>query len=85
MAIIKRVKEQVQEWHRGKDHPDDPRDVLAWIKKPIWVEARKRMELMEQMQVIHLEANGNWFLEGRPLPPKNVLKWTEIPDGWQEK
>ena len=70
-------------WYKGKDQPDDTRDVLAFIKKPVFIDARKRMELMEQMQVIHME-DGKWFLEGRPLPPKNVMKWTEIPAGWQD-
>lgn len=72
-------------WHRPKmAQPSDQRDVLAYIKKPVWVEANKRFELMEMMEVIHMESNGAWFLNGKPLPPKNVLKWTEIPTGWND-
>ena len=67
-----------------KGYPDDHRDVVALMRKPVWIEASKRMELMECMEVIHREGNGAFFYEGRPIPPKNVLKWTEIPDGWQE-
>jgi hypothetical protein len=79
--------EQVQgTWYEAKKVvPNDHRDVLAFIRKPIWVEAHKRFELYHAMEVIHMEANGAWFLEGKPLPPKNVIRWCEIPMGWQGK
>jgi len=70
-------------WYKGKEAPDDNRDILALIRKPVWVEAKKRVELMEAMEVIHREFNGHYFFMGKPLPNKNVILWTEIPDGWQ--
>lgn len=71
-------------WNTTRRPPDDHRDIVALIKKPVYVEAKKRLELMEVFEVIHREANGAFFLNGKPLPPKNVLKWTEIPQGWKE-
>ena len=71
-------------WHVAKKvHPDDNRDVLAYLHKPVYVEASKRFELMEAMEVIHMEGNGFFFYNGKPLQMKQVHKWTEIPTGWQ--
>ena len=74
----------IGKWWKANRPPDDNRDILAIIRKPVWNESMKRMELMESMEVIHREFNGAYFFNSKPLHPKNVIQWTEIPDGWQK-
>jgi len=61
--------------------PDDARDVLVYMERAMWNDEKKRMEKMKQMQVAHCEG-GTWFWEGRTVKKKYIIKWTEIPVGW---
>ena len=70
-------------WYKGKNPPDDHRDVLAYCKRPVYNDKMKRLEAMNQMQVLHYQDEA-WWWEGRKLDTKQVLKWTEIPTGWND-
>lgn len=81
---VKRWKELPGNWHEAeRNSPDDPRDVLAYIWKPAWNDEQKKMILIKTMQVIHHEKK-TWWLDGREMKPSHVLRWCEIPDGWQQ-
>ena len=72
-------------WMSPKRHePDDERDVLAFVSKPVYVDARKRFERMDSMEVIFLSGMV-WYLNGKGIDTKHIHKWCEIPEGWQEK
>jgi len=71
-------------WHdAAQDIPNDARDILAYIWKPAWYDEAKEMRLIKTMQVIHHEQK-TWWLDGREMKPDHVLRWCEIPDGWQK-
>ena len=85
---VKRDVEQQVSWYDAKtDIPNDKRDVLALLSKPVWGEASKKFILMPSMDVIHIEKKV-WYLNGREIKPINfvqaVLCWCEVPDGWQK-
>ena len=81
---IRRTKEFPGVWHRGKQIvPNDPRDVLALVVKPVWDDRKKKMVDMQILDVIHHEKKS-WWLNGKALNITRVVTWCEIPDGWQK-
>ena len=81
---IKRTVEFQGVWHRADANvPDDHRDVMSYIWKAAWHDEKKKMIPMKTMQVIHYQKKA-WWLDGRAMEPTHVLKWCEIPDGWQK-
>ena len=69
-------------WYSAKRNtPDSERDVIAYLSKPVYVEAKKRFERMDSMDVVFYGA-GIWYLNGKGIDRKHIHRWTEIPEGW---
>jgi hypothetical protein len=68
-------------WYNAKKFlPDDSRDVVAWVVKPVVVKLGEKPRLKKVLCIVCFEG-GFWYDD--PNPRANVVQWTEIPDGWE--
>lgn len=79
MAKISIRNRVAAKWYKAeKDIPDDSRDVLAWVIKPVVVERGKAPRVRKVLCVVCFEG-GFWYDD--PNPRAQISSWTEIPEG----
>jgi len=75
--LIKRKNYQPV-WYNAKAHqPDDARDVIGIVVKPVIVEKGGRPEMRRVPELVCYEGGG-WYDD--PNPRARVLYWTEMPE-----